>query len=331
MSDCCTSHSQSSGREAVSATDLPTYVVRPGVTLPDWSVVTSPAAKTALLEMVESGHILHRWSGYAPAEDRLRTALLRLYTEEGRAPSLGTLATRAGLTEATVRPLLEGLRQRDLAVLDADGKRIVGAYPFTDRETGHRVRLDGRSLSAMCAVDALGIGAMCDRDIAIDARCRHCGAPIRITTRDRGRALADVQPAMAVVWLSVRYKDECAANSLCAATAFFCTDDHLAAWGRERHSNEPGFRLSIDEALEVGRAIFGQSLVSSDRQGDVAEARKKEIETLYCSDGFFEKTSKTDVAAFDREQKEIDERLMTLMEEWEALEKEMAEAASSSG
>jgi ATPase subunit of ABC transporter with duplicated ATPase domains len=63
---------------------------------------------------------------------------------------------------------------------------------------------------------------------------------------------------------------------------------------------------------------------------DVAEARKKEIETLYCSDGFFEKTSKADVAAFDREQKELDERLMSLMEEWEALEKEIAEAAAAS-
>ena len=64
---------------------------------------------------------------------------------------------------------------------------------------------------------------------------------------------------------------------------------------------------------------------------DVAEARKKEIEALYCSDGFFEKTSKADVAAFDREQKELDERVLTLMEEWEALEKEIAEAAASPG
>jgi ATPase subunit of ABC transporter with duplicated ATPase domains len=64
---------------------------------------------------------------------------------------------------------------------------------------------------------------------------------------------------------------------------------------------------------------------------DVAEARKKEIEALYCSEGFFEKTSKADVAAFDREQKELDERVLTLMEEWEALEKEIAEAAASPG
>jgi hypothetical protein len=61
---------------------------------------------------------------------------------------------------------------------------------------------------------------------------------------------------------------------------------------------------------------------------DAAEARKKEIEGLYCSEGFFEKTSKADIAAFDREQKEIDERILNLMEEWETLEKEIAEASA---
>jgi mercuric reductase len=98
-------------------------------------------------------------------------------------------------------------------------------------------------------------------------RCRHSRAPIRITTRDRGRALAEVEPGTAVVWLSVRYEGECAANSLCAVTAFFCTDDHLAAWRRERHSDDPGFRMSIDEALEVGVAIFGPSLAGTDAGG----------------------------------------------------------------
>lgn len=61
---------------------------------------------------------------------------------------------------------------------------------------------------------------------------------------------------------------------------------------------------------------------------DVAEARKKEIEALYCSDGFFEKTSKVDIAKLEREQKEIDDRVLTLMEEWEALEKEIAEGSA---
>jgi len=118
-------------------------------------------------------------------------------------------------------------------------------------------------VNAMCAVDALGIGAMTRRDVAITSRCHHCGAPIRIVTGNRGAALTNVEPATAVMWQSVRYEGACAANSLCATTAFFCSDDHLSAWHDQR-SDEPGFRLSAQEGLEAGRALFGPSLAGLD-------------------------------------------------------------------
>jgi mercury(II) reductase len=226
--------------------------------LPDWSVVSSAAVEQALLTLVESDHVLHRWGGYSPAVDRVRIALLQLYPAEGRAPTLADLAARSGLTEARTRSHLEDLRRRDLVVLDED--RIGGAYPFTDTDTGHRILLDDRTVSAMCAVDALGIGAMLDRDAEIISRCRHCGAPIRIATQDRGRAMASVQPRTAVVWLSLRYEGGCAASSLCSVTEFFCSDEHLSDWRRDRPVDEPGVRLSIDEALEAGRAIFGPGI-----------------------------------------------------------------------
>ena len=261
MSDCCVSSSSRNKAAASASATLPSYAVRPGVTFPDWSVVTSSAAQNALQAMVGSDHVLNRWSGYDPASDRVRVALLELFVERGRAPTITALAERTGLNESAIRPLLEELRRRDLLVLD--GERIVGAYPFTDRDTGHRVTLDGRVLNAMCAVDALGIGAMTERDIAITSRCRHCGMPIRIATRDQGRALADTEPKTAVMWQSVRYEGACAANSLCTTTAFFCSDEHLSAWRGER-ADEPGFRLSIEEGLEAGRALFGPSLAGLD-------------------------------------------------------------------
>ncbi|MGV2184033.1 bifunctional organomercurial lyase/mercury(II) reductase MerBA [Rhizobium rhizogenes] len=258
MNDCCASPSSRDKLADSASATLPSYTVRPGVTFPDWSAVTSPAVQEALLAMVGSDHVFDRWSGYDPATDRVRVALLQLYAEDGRAPTPGALAERAGLSETAVQPLLEELHRRDLVVLD--NKRIVGAYPFTDRDTGHRVTLDERVLNAMCAVDALGIGAMTDRDITIASRCRYCGAPVQIATRDQGRTLADIEPGTAVMWQSVRYEGACAANSLCATTAFFCSDDHLFAWRRERFADEPGFRLSIEEGLEAGRALFGPSL-----------------------------------------------------------------------
>jgi mercury(II) reductase len=262
MNDCCVSSSSRGKLEASASAALPSYTVRPDVMFPDWSVVTSPAVKGALLAMVGSDHVFDRWSGYDPVTDRVRIALLQLYVEHGRAPAADALAERAGMSEAAIRRPLEDLRNRDLIV--RDGERIVGAYPFTDRDTGHRVTLDGRVLNAMCAVDALGIGAMTDRDITVASRCRHCGVPIRIATRDQGRALAQIEPRTAVMWQSVRYEGACAANSLCATTAFFCSDDHLSAWSREQAADEAGFRLSIEEGLEAGRALFGPSLAGLD-------------------------------------------------------------------
>ena len=239
---------------------LPSYAVRPGVTFPDWAAVTSPQALKALLAIFEAIGAERTWRDYTPAEDAVRTTLLRLYAEQGRAPPIGDLAQHAGVGESAIRSFLASLKARDLVVLDADGGRIVGAYPWTDRTTEHRVSLGERTLNALCAIDALGAGEMYRRDVDIYSRCRSCGAPVTIATRDRGRAVADVQPGSAVVWSGIRHTAGCAANSMCTVIAFFCNDAHLEAWRAEHQPEAPGFRLSIDEALQAGRAIFGPSL-----------------------------------------------------------------------
>jgi mercuric reductase len=239
---------------------LPSYCVRPGVIFPDWAAVTSPQAREALLAILEAFGVERTWRDYTPVEDDLRTTLLRLYAELGRTPTIDELARRAGVSGSTIRPILARLKARDLVVLDADGERIVGAYPWTDRATEHRVSLGERTLNALCAIDALGAGDMYRRDVEISSRCRSCGAPVTIATRGRGRAVAEIRPATAVVWSGVRHTDGCAANTMCTVVAFFCEDAHLEAWQAEHHPECPGFRLSIDEALQVGRAFFAPSL-----------------------------------------------------------------------
>jgi hypothetical protein len=182
-----------------------------------------------LQALLQSERLLHRWNGYADEADRVRSAVLRLYAENGRAPRVEAVADRSWMSAAAVRALIDELGARDLVVLDC--RRIIGAYPFTDVDTGHRVTWDGGAANAMCAVDALGIGAMLGRETAIASRCRHCGAPVQIETRDDGRRLALAEPEAAVVWLSARYEGRCAATSLCRETAFFCSD---GTWRRRR-------------------------------------------------------------------------------------------------
>ena len=78
--------------------------------------------------------------------------------------------------------------------------------------------------------------------------------------RAQGQALERVAPAEAAAFAGIGYRGGCAATSLCTAIAFFCGDAHLAAWRSSQSVEGPAFRLSIDEALQVGRAIFGPFL-----------------------------------------------------------------------
>ena len=74
-----------------------------------------------------------------------------------------------------------------------------------------------------------------------------------------GRRLKCVEPHDAVVWYDFAYKDS-AASSCCQAIAFFCSDEHLQEWLALQRVPRAGVRLAMDEALELGRGIFGPVL-----------------------------------------------------------------------
>jgi len=122
-------------------------------------------------------------------------------------------------------------------------------------------------LHTLCAIDALGVADMYGTDVAISSRCHHCGASVRVETASEGKALRNVTPSGAAVWYDFAY-DARAATSCCPAIAFLCSDEHRGHWLNDQMPRREGIGLTIDEALEVGRAIFGPVLVerSSDFQ-----------------------------------------------------------------
>lgn len=236
-----------------------------GATFPQWSAVTSENARRALEAIFEALDVKKFWAGMGDGEDRVRRAILDHYGRSGHAPSIAQLAELGGVEGAEARAIVEKLRERDLVVLEEGGEAIVGAYPFSERDTGHRVRLGEQDLNAMCAIDALGAGAMLGTDAVIESACRECGAAIRIATRGGGAALAAVSPRETVVWSGIRYEGRCAADSLCTVIAFFCSDGHLEARRAVNQPDTRGFRLSVDEGLEAGRAIFAPMLAEPHR------------------------------------------------------------------
>ncbi len=230
--------------------------IRPGVTFPNWSAIHSERAEAAASAIFQAFGIEKCWIDYREREDRVRRAVLDHYAGDGRAPSISQLSIVTDIGADELRDLLTRLEKRDLLVLDESGERITGAYPFAEWDTGHRVHLNGRVVNAMCAIDALGAGAMYGKDVTIESACRACGEPIQAETQGGGTALKAVTPSTAIVWSGVEYAEGCAATSLCTVIAFFCSDQHLMSWRDGEHPDVDGFRLSIDEAQQVGMAIF---------------------------------------------------------------------------
>jgi DNA-binding transcriptional regulator YhcF (GntR family) len=226
---------------------------------PDWQRVRSETVAEAISHILEIFDIERQWRGYTDRHDQVRTAILAGFATMGRTPSLTQLAKTTGLAPDTIESVLRELKSRDLVVLDAAGTHVLAAYPFAEHDTGHRVRLKTGWVNALCAVDALGIGGMVGQNTVIQSACRQCRAPIRIETSNQGADLTFYDPPSAVVWIGDWYADGCGATSLCTTITFFCSDSHLGQWqASARHGT--GRRLSVEEAHQVGLALFGPML-----------------------------------------------------------------------
>jgi Alkylmercury lyase len=242
-------------------------ILRPGVEMPDWSAVTSETARRALEASFAAAGWHEKWAGLGDEEDRVWRAVLEGFASAGRVPDVAAIAAATGLGPAAVGAALDRLRARDLVVRAENTGAVTAAYPFSEWVTGHRVRWDGTVVNALCAIDALGMGAMLGRDTIIEAECRHCSAPIRVATRQQGTEIAATFPEATVVWAGIAYAGNCGATSGCTLKVFFCSDEHLHAWREAGPAASPGFRLSVDEAHQVGRAIFAPMLRPSGASG----------------------------------------------------------------
>lgn len=233
---------------------------------PNRSVVTSDTGGQALDAIAKVSGFGNKWFGLTEIEDRVRRAILELYARIGCTPDVAQLAEETGMTPEEVRAQLRNLQERDQIVLGEAMGVITGAYPFTENVTGHQVRMSGHVLNAMCAIDALGAGAMYQTDVTIDSFCLGCDTAIRIVTKESGTSLETVSPPSAIVWSGIDYADQCSATSLCTVLAFFCCDAHLTSW-RKANREAKGFRLSMEEGFQVGRAIFMDLLAPASSGG----------------------------------------------------------------
>jgi Alkylmercury lyase len=223
----------------------------PGRSWFDLSVVSDPLVADALDGLLVEWRMRKRWDDLPPAHRRLHRAILLGYLDTGAAPSDAEMSGRFG---EMVERALEDLAERDLILLDRG--RVMGAYPFTSRIARHSVEIAGREIAAMCAIDALGAGAMARRDARVCGCCARCDTPIEIDVAEAGLAIARVDPPGARVWAGVEPVSGCAADTQCRAMLLFCSHAHLDDWRAGNAPGGQGFCLTPAQALQLGAAVF---------------------------------------------------------------------------
>ena len=196
-------------------------------------------------------------AGLSHPENEIRKYILRGFASRGRAPTPEEIAAELALPIDMVRKTIAKLGSAD--ILQSRGGHITSAYPFSAVETRHRVVFeDGHEVYALCATDALGVHFMLDEDITVLSTCPECEGEIRIEVRE-GR-ITSATPEGAVEFVAERERCGCTAEALCPFINFFCSREHLEAWRLKNPEYRDGEIYSPGEALEHGKAIFGDFL-----------------------------------------------------------------------
>lgn len=206
------------------------------------------------------GGIAASQAALPPAVRLFHQHVLRLFLQTGQPPTVGHLAELAQQLGLEPGEALAVLAEADLVHMGATGTRVAVAYPLSGQPSPHRVLMgNGAALTAMCAVDALGIPLMAADSATISSADPATGHPIRIHCDTNGWSW---QPDTTVVLLAA---DGCSgpiANA-CTHTAFHATAD-LAHAHLARHPTHTGRVLSQTDAIGIAQAEFGPLLLPRD-------------------------------------------------------------------
>jgi hypothetical protein len=181
---------------------------------------------------------------------RLHRTLVEAVLTSGTTPDVATLTDRLEMAAEAVRTGLAALAAADYLACDAAG-RVVCLYPFSVAPTTHVALIDGQRRYAMCAIDALGIPVMLQRELSIEGRCAVCATAIEVRVKP-GAILSATPPATLVV--ARRDETEPAFAACCPFTVFMCGQEHADTFLRRI---DGAHALTLAAALARAEGIFG--------------------------------------------------------------------------
>jgi alkylmercury lyase len=173
----------------------------------------------------------------------------------------------AAATDKSPEEVRAALERFPSAEWDEQG-RVVG-LGLTLRLTPHRLELEGRTLFAWCALDALLFPVLLGRPARIESPCRGTGDPVHIEVTPAG--IEAVEPPSAVVSI-VAARDLTNFRRVSCNNAHFFSSPEAASRWLEKHPEAT--ILSVEDAFRLGRLI-AEGLTDISRSAEPADAGRE--------------------------------------------------------
>jgi alkylmercury lyase len=175
----------------------------------------------------------------------------------GEPASLDEIAAVAGKSPEEVQAALDRFPSAEW-----DEQNKVVGLGLTLRLTPHRLELEGRTLFAWCALDALLFPDLLGRPASIESPCRGTGDPVHIEVTPAG--IETVEPPSAVVSIIAACDLANFRRVSCNNTHFFSSPEATSRW-LEKHPEAT--ILPVQDAFRLGRLI-AQGLLDISRSAD---------------------------------------------------------------
>jgi mercuric reductase len=198
-----------------------------------------------------------RQATLSPELRKVHHAFLRSLVERGRPLTEAEIAAAAPGHDALTA--VWTLASLDLIVLGRNGLP-VGAYPVTTETTPHQVTVNGNSIWAMCALDAVAVAPMFNTKVSIHSRCPVTGA--EITIKMSGGGIVELMPGPEVQ-LGVWWRDPgaVAAKNFCPGVMFLRDIAAARVW-QGGHAADHDFS-PIGDAAHVAERFFRPLMIDA--------------------------------------------------------------------
>ena len=175
--------------------------------------------------------------------------ILRSYVEQGASLNKNAIAMQVENIDEAIKVL----KENDMVVFDDDDEPI-GAYPFTMEQREHEVAVNDHKVHCMCALDALAVSPMFDKETTINSICHVTGEPVSIQQRNREIINSDdiEDVYFGLSWNSAA--NNCCATSLCTEMIFLKGQQVADQWLAEDVENREIFNLS--DAVDFAAGFF---------------------------------------------------------------------------